>query len=324
MRKVWIAAGAVSLTLVASVLRAPAQEADAPFTVGKHTWRNQQAFIESGGRCATRKVDDVHAAQLERALQRFLAERSGDGSQKGGRPQPPAPPTLGPTAIPVYVHVITAGAGIGNGDVPDAMITAQIDVLNGAFEGLTGGEATPFSFVLAGIDRTTNAGWFAMTPGSLAERQAKAALRQGGQDALNIYTTDGGGGLYLGWATFPWNYGADPLDDGVVVLYASLPGGGAVPYDEGDTATHEVGHWLGLYHTFQGGCSKDNDFVVDTAAERDPAFGCPVGRDTCTGRRAAGDDPIENFMDYTDDFCMFAFTGEQSSRMSGMYQQYRQ
>ena len=130
MRKVWIAAGAVSLTLVASVLRAPAQDADAPFTVGKHTWRNQRAFIESGGRCATRKVDDVHAAQLERALQRFLAERSGDGSQKGGRPQPPAPPTLGPTAIPVYVHVITAGAGIGNGDVSDAMITAQIDVLN--------------------------------------------------------------------------------------------------------------------------------------------------------------------------------------------------
>jgi hypothetical protein len=322
MRKRWIAAGTLTLTLVVGVLRAPAQNADKPFTLGKHTWRSQRAFIESGGRCATRRVDDEHAAQIERSLQRFLAER-GAGGSRSGKPQPPAPPSLGPTTVPVYVHVISAGPGMANGDVPDSMITAQIDVLNASFDGLTGGQATPFSFVLAGIDRTTNATWFGMTPGSAAERQAKTVLRRGGRDALNIYTTDGGGGLYLGWATFPWNYSAGPLDDGVVVLYASLPGGGTVPYDEGDTATHEVGHWLGLYHTFQGGCSNDNDFVSDTAAEREPAFGCPVGRDTCTGRKAAGPDPIENFMDYTDDVCMFAFSGGQTSRMSGMFQQYR-
>ncbi len=256
-------------------------------------------------RCGARNVPDSEANQIETALQQ---------ARPGHSPR-------ATVDVPVWVHVISQGEGFANGDVPESMIREQMRVLNESYAGRTGGAPTPFRFDLRGITRTINEDWFHMGILSQAERRAKAALRIGGAETLNVYLTDGGG--YLGWATFPSSYQGQPSQDGIVVYYASLPGGGLEIYSEGDTLTHEMGHWLGLYHTFQGGCSTNNDYVADTNGERSPAFYCPVGRDTCTGFKFPGQDPIFNFMDYSQDDCMNSFTPGQGTRMEEAHALFR-
>jgi hypothetical protein len=214
--------------------------------------------------------------------------------------------------IDVYFHVIRNNTG-SSGNVSAQQIADQIQVLNDSF--------APFgwTFSLAGTTVSNNSKWFTAGPGTKNERNMKNALREGTADDLNIYSSNPGGGL-LGWATFPSDYNRRPAQDGVVVLFSSLPGGSAAPYNLGDTGTHEVGHWMGLYHTFQGGCSGSGDQVADTPAEASPAFGCPIGRNTCSG---PGLDPVTNFMDYTDDACMFEFTSGQDTRMDAQFTTYR-
>jgi hypothetical protein len=228
----------------------------------------------------------------------------------------------GSVTIPVWFHVVRSGTSASQGNLSLTKINAQIKVLNDSYAGLTGGKSTdtPFRFTLAGVTRTTNSTWYNSCDSTGIESQMKSALRRGGAETLNLYSCNPGSGL-LGWATFPSWYAGDPLMDGVVILDQSVPGGTATPYNEGDSATHEVGHWLGLYHTFQGGCAKPGDAVSDTPAEADANFGCPVGTDSCSTFR--GRDPIHNFMDYTDDNCMFEMSTGQATRMSNQYTNYR-
>jgi hypothetical protein len=225
--------------------------------------------------------------------------------------------------IPVYFHVITDGTF---GNVSDAQIAAQIKVLNDTFGGndidRATGLRTGFRFVLKAVTRTDNAAWFYAGPGGTNEHPMKRALRRGGANALNWYSTTAG--PYLGWAYLPdiTDKPGQEYLDGVVINWQSLPGQPdfAGHYDQGETGTHEVGHWLNLEHTFFGGCAAKGDFVDDTPAQRSPSSGCPVGRDSCD---KPGLDPIHNYMDYSWDSCYWEFTPGQTQRMRDAWLYYR-
>lgn len=248
------------------------------------------------------------SAAAQRAIARRTSSRlaaSGTGLSGNSGPSQRAGTALVAKTVPVYVHVMRDAAGAG--DVTNVQITRQIAVLNSDFA------EAGVSFNLIDTRRYNNDLWHK----DWQSARYRSLTRLGGARALNIWLVDS---RWFGIATFPWDYLAEGDIDGIRVDFESLPGGSIIHYNEGKTATHETGHWLGLFHTFQGGCTRLNDQVDDTPAQATPTSGCPEGRDSCT---LPGADPVHNYMDYSWDSCYTEFTQGQAQRMNRMWAAYR-
>lgn len=237
-------------------------------------------------------------------------------------------PSVARYRIPVVVHVMYSLSG--QGYVPPEMVHSQIDVLNEDFQAMAGtpgfgGTNVQYEFYLATTDPDGNP-----TTGITYTQNDAYFLDQGfyydelawdPHNYLNIYTClpDGAGGLILGYvAFFPSNGPTGSNSDRVVILHSSFGRNSPnPPYDQGRTATHEVGHYFGLFHTFQGGCGtasepgchETGDLICDTEPDSASHGGCPTSSMSC-GYPV----PARNYMEYTDDTCMNNFTPQQARR----------
>lgn len=252
-------------------------------------------------RCSTADITPLDQLLVENQLNALRAKR---------RFAPINARDMQRIVIPVHFHVLAKNKTPDGGYVSDKKLLAQVDYLNSAYANMN------ISFEVESIERKIDSKWFTFEAG---EELIKSSLHQGDASSLNIYVAGIDGGI-LGWASFPWEYSSTPELDGVVVHYETLPGGKLKEYNQGGTTVHEVGHWLGLYHVFQGGCS-DGDFVADTPPQAKPTYGCPnVLPNTCGGH---GEDSIHNFMDYSDDVCLEDFSVGQAQRIHDTFATYR-
>lgn len=226
--------------------------------------------------------------------------------------------------IPVHAHIIR-GTHRGEKNVGRPAIVRWIGILNRAFAGSQSqlSPNTRYRFQLRTVDSRKRDAWYHASRLGRHDQAAKRALARGPASHLNIYVNrpTPAGVPILGWARFPWERASAPELDHVSISTDGMPGGRVRGYNAGDTLVHEVGHWMGLFHTFQGGCRDDDlpDELNDTPAEGEPSYDC-ASRDTCT---APGADPIRNFMNYSLDSCMNHFTAGQVTQMDNMFLRYR-
>jgi len=245
--------------------------------------------------------------------------------------------------ITVVVHRLESITG--DGVFPDSMVQSQIDVLNEDFLALpetpgAPGKDTRIRFRLAtedpdgnpspGWTRHTNEFWFNDLPDPL-QGAYYDALAWDTNRWLNIYTLSpqAPGGLILGYTYLPQDDVLGQTLDGVRVLWNAFGRNSPnAPYNLGRTATHEVGHWAGLWHPFDNdnacptaeppACYDSGDYVCDTKPDDGSHGGCD-STDVSCGVTA----PIHNYMEYTDDACMWEFTPEQARRMVCSLRHYR-
>lgn len=267
----------------------------AEFRIGDESYVDQREFIDSGRRCGTPRPSYLQVRRVDGNIAEFRRVNPAYRRRKG--------------CICFNVQFIHITDG-DDGRISEEQRVKQIEVLNEAFNP----HQIKFHYDPSSVKEADNSVWFRMGHRSTAEREAKTALHVAPETHLNFYTAGIGGGL-LGWATFPYELAGDRDMDGVVMLHSTLPGGSTAPYNLGQTATHESGHWLGLYHTFQSGCVGVGDHVDDTVAHGGPNYGKPeVGlpHNACDPNNDA---PVKNFMNYVDDDWMDHFTEKQGGRM---------
>lgn len=233
----------------------------------------------------------------------------------------------GVMTIPVVVNVLYRSAAE---NISTAQIQSQIDVLNEDFGNLNADRskvpskfasvdaAIGIKFTLANVVRksTTKKSW--------GTNDAMKKSSMGGIDptspttTLNMWSCNLGQSL-LGYAQFP---GGSPATDGVVILYSAFGSRAKYPagtyinsYDLGRTATHEVGHWVNLRHIW-GDATCGNDLVDDTPTAHTANYGCPASKAGCVSGQT---EMTMNYMDYTDDACMYMFTAGQKSRVNAIF-----
>ncbi|MEO6758192.1 MAG: M43 family zinc metalloprotease, partial [Saprospiraceae bacterium] len=239
--------------------------------------------------------------------------------------------------IPVVVHVVW---NTSSQNISDAQIQSQLDVLNDDFRKLNSDvNNTPAAFAGLTADCELNFCLAAQTPGGAAttgiERRQTTTTSfstndnvkhysTGGLDAwdaskyLNLWVCKLSGGV-LGYAQFP---GGPASTDGVVITYTGFGtiGTASAPFNLGRTGTHEVGHWVNLYHIWGDdgtGCTG-SDNCSDTPNQADENYGCPAFP-TISCSNGPNGDMFMNYMDYTDDACMFMFTNGQKARMQSLF-----
>jgi len=274
--------------------------------------RSRTLLSFQGRKCGARAMSPAEVETLAEVDALYQAQEAGNMANI-----PKGPDGIKTYVIPTYVTVVVANDGTGMGDVKDAAIKAQLDALNAAYSKGSDKAGLRWYYQLMEIKRVTGPDMC----DTANEAKMKAMHRKGGKGALNLFITDLSACGLLGYSTWPWDLAKGPKVDGVVIHYDTLPViGKYAPYNLGRTAIHEIGHWMGLYHTFQNGCGKGGDMVDDTPYTASPTEGCPRSRDSCS---QVGSDPIHNFMDYADDKCMFEFTAGQQERMEMVWSKYR-